>query len=208
MKPEKLFMSKIQKIREDFDGGCADKLQEFKGNSGLSDEERFNELCFCILVAGSNLEQTKKAWQENKNNFQTLGYKELRKKLKESGCRFNHRASYIVEARETIKNINFNEKDHFTLREQLVKNIKGLGMKEASHFLRNLGYENFAILDTHVLKTLKENGMIKEIPKTLTKNKYLEIEKVLEKLAGKLNISQAELDLYLFYFDSKKIPKK
>lgn len=208
MQPEKLFATKIRGIKEDLCEQCTCKLQEFKENEGLNDREKFNELCFCILVAGSNLEQTKKAWQENKDYFSTLDHQELRRRLKKSGCRFNHRASYITEARETIKNIDFTERDPFVLREQLVKNIKGLGMKEASHFLRNLGYENFAILDLHVLKTLKDNKVIKEIPRTLTKNKYLEIENVLEKLAGKLNISQAELDIYLFYLDSKKIPKK
>lgn len=208
MQSEKLFMDKIRGIKEDFYEQCAYKLQEFKENSSLSDKEKFNELCFCILVAGSNLEKTKKAWQENKHHFLALDHKELREKLKKSGCRFNNRASYIAEARKAIKQINFNEKNPFVLRDQLVRNIKGLGMKEASHFLRNLGYENFAILDTHVLKTLKENGIIKEIPRTLTRNKYLETEKILEKIAKNLKISQAELDMCLFYLDSKKMPQK
>ena len=181
MQPEKLFINRIRRAKEDFCEQCTYKLQEFKKNTSLNDRERFNELCFCILVAGSNLEQTKKTWQENKDHFLTLNHKELRKKLKKSGCRFNHRAIYIVEARKTIKKVNFNEKNPFILREQLVKNIKGFGMKEASHFLRNLGYENFAILDTHVLKTLKRNRIINKIPKTLTKKKYLEIEGILKK---------------------------
>jgi N-glycosylase/DNA lyase len=208
MQSEKLFVNKIREIRKDLCDQCADKLKEFKKNKNLSDKEKFNELCFCILVAGSNLEQTKKAWQENKSSFSMLNHKKLKKKLKKSGCRFNHRASYIAEARETIKKINFNEKDPFALREQFVENIKGFGMKEASHFLRNLGYENFAILDLHVLKTLKDNKIIKEIPRTLTKNRYLETERVLEKIAKNLKISQAELDMYLFYLDSRKLPQK
>lgn len=182
------------------------KLKEFKRCK--NSKTKFQELCFCILVAGSSLEQTKKAWQKNKNNFLKLNSKELQNNLKKCGCRFNHRAYYVIEARDSFKKINFNEENPIVLREQLVKNIKGLGMKEASHFLRNLGYENFAILDRHVLKTLKENKFIKEIPKTLTKNKYLEIEKKLNSLAKSLNTTQAHLDLYLFYLDSGRICEK
>jgi len=181
------------------------KLKEFKKNK--SAKNKFQELCFCILVAGSNLEQTKKAWDLNKENFLKLDSKKLQENLKKSGCRFNQRAFDIVDARKNkhyLKKI----KDDFELREFLEKNISGLGYKEASHFLRNLGYENFAILDTHVLKILKEHKFIKVIPKSLTKKNYLKIEKKLDSLAKQLKISQAELDIYLFYLDSKKLPQK
>ncbi len=206
MNPEKAFIKKISKVKQEMSVSCKSKLKELRKDS-FDEKDRFKELCFCILVAGSNLEQTKKAWQENKENFLTLKKEDLKKKLKESGCRFNQRAEYIVEARKSIKGIDFS-KDSSALRESLVQNIKGLGMKEASHFLRNIGYRNFAILDTHVLKTLKKNGLINEVPKTLTKKKYLEIEKVLERVSKTLKISQAELDVYLFYLDSKRIPDK
>lgn len=207
MNQEKLFTEKMEKIKKEFGERCMCKLKEFKQNKDLNENERFNELCFCILVAGSNLEQTKKAWEENKRYFLTLDERSLKEKLRKSGCRFNHRANYIASARKAIKKIDFNE-NPFVLRENLVKTIKGLGMKEASHFLRNMGYKNFAILDTHVLKTLRNYNIIKEIPKTLTKNKYLEIEGILDRIAKDLKISQAELDAYLFYLDSKKLPQK
>jgi N-glycosylase/DNA lyase len=182
------------------------KLEGFQKNKSFNHKKRFQELCFCILVAGSNLEQTKKAWYKNRKNFLRLNSKKLQENLKKCGCRFNQRALYIIQAKKPFKKINFKEKP-FILREILVKNIKGLGMKEASHFLRNLGYKNFAILDRHVLKILAKHKII-AMPKTLTKNKYLEIEKKLEKIAKKLKISQTELDIYLFYLDSKKLPKK
>ena len=105
-------------------------------------------------------------------------------------------------------NNHLKNKEEFELREFLARNIKDLGYKEASHFLRNHGYKNFAILDRHVLKTLKENKFIKEIPKTLTKNEYLQIESKLSELAEDLNTTQAHLDMYLFYLDSKKLPEK
>ena len=62
------------------------------------------------------------------------------------------------------------------LRDFLVKNVKGYGYKEASHFLRNIGYKNLAILDRHILKNLLKYKVISEIPKSLTPKKYFEIE--------------------------------
>ncbi len=184
-----------------------EKLKEFSKGKSLNKNKIFQELCFCILVAGSNLEQTKKAWEHNKENFLKLNHKELQEKLRKCGCRFNHRAIYILEAKKSIKKINFNE-DPFRIRESLVKNIKGLGMKEASHLLRNLGHKDFAILDRHVLNTLHKNKFIKKLPKTLTKKTYIKIENQLKPLAKNLGMSMAELDIYLFYLNSKKITQK
>ena len=44
-------------------------------------------------------------------------------------------------------------------------------------------------------------------PKTITKNKYLEIEEKLIDLAKKTNLTLAELDLYLWYTETGKILK-
>jgi len=96
----------------------------------------------------------------------------------------------------------------FYLREWLVKNLKGIGYKEASHFLRNIGYKNFAILDRHVLKFLFKNKMIEKIPTNLTKTKYLSIENKLKKLADKFNITLAELDFFIFYSETGSFPQK
>ncbi|MCK4265146.1 hypothetical protein KAW80_02185 [Candidatus Babeliales bacterium] len=60
-----------------------------------------------------------------------------------------------------------------------MKNIKGIGYKEASHFLRNVGYNDVAIIDRHVLRFLKREKLIQEIPKTTTPKKYLAFEKIL-----------------------------
>ena len=67
-------------------------------------------------------------------------------------------------------------------REWLVKNIKGLGFKEASHFLRNIGFDDYAIIDSHILDLLERYKFIKP-PKTLTRKKYMEIEKILQTIA-------------------------
>ena len=186
-------------------------LKEFEKNKNLSKEDRFLELCFCILVANSSMEKTFEIWKEIKEDFLKLKKDDLSKILKELGYRFyNKRAEYIVEARNKIELLEeiLNLNDEYMIREKLVENFKGIGWKEASHFLRNLGYRNFAILDRHVLKSLRDLGIIENVPKALNKRIYLKIEESLREIANKLEMSLAELDLYLFYISSGKIPFK
>jgi len=71
------------------------------------------------------------------------------------------------------------------LRDLLVKFIDGLGMKTASHFLRNLGCRNLVIIDNSILKFLKC-----ERP-TSNKN-YKEIEKKFIEIAYVNSISPAK----------------
>lgn len=97
--------------------------------------------------------------------------------------------------------------DERKAREWLVKNVEGIGWKEASHFLRNVGFGGVAILDRHVLRVLHEHGLIGEIPKSLPRGRYLEIEEKIEKLARKLDLSLGELDLYLWYMKTGEILK-
>ena len=125
--------------------------------------------------------------------------------MKSFGYRFyNKRAEYIVDARNHIKEISdlIKEKDAEKARKWLVENIKGIGWKEASHFMRNMGYEDFAILDRHVLKILHKYKIIKEVPKSLTKNKYLLIENELKNLAKEFSkIIKKDISLAIsFYF--------
>jgi N-glycosylase/DNA lyase len=186
------------------------RIKEFKELGNKSNIEIFKELCFCILTANFNAEKSIKIQKEIGNGFLTLPESVLAKKLKDYGHRYyNTRAKYIVEARKYMNSLkeiinSFNNENN--LREWLVKNIKGLGYKEASHFLRNIGYTNFSILDFHIINILVKYGLIKK-PKTLTKKKYLEIEEILKEVAKKLNINLAELDLYLWYMETGKILK-
>ena len=126
--------------------------------------------------------------------------------LKKLGYRFpNKRAEYIVESRKCAKSLK-NLKKGPEAREWLVKNVKGLGYKEASHFLRNIGYTDVAIIDFHIVDLLADYRLIKK-PKTMTKKNYLKIEKLLRKIAENVNLNLGELDLYLWYMETGKILK-
>src|SRR3972149_2181096 len=155
----------------------------------------FRELVFCLLTAGASAELGIKTINHLGDTIYRGTQEDIQKKLKEIYRFHTIRAGYIFQARENFKKINLNSQ---TIRDDLINNIKGLGMKEASHFLRNIGFKDYAIIDFHIIDILIKYGLI-EKPKTLTRNKYLEIEGVLKKLADKVNLNLAELDLYLWY---------
>ncbi|MFH1257291.1 MAG: N-glycosylase/DNA lyase [Candidatus Diapherotrites archaeon] len=190
---------------------CA-RMDEFSGLGKKESKELFNELCFCLLTANFNAERAIKIQEALGDGFFSLSEKKLAKKLKQLGYRYpNTRAKYISEARkhaaslkDTIKSFS----SEAEARHWLAENVKGLGYKEASHFLRNIGFKNLAIIDFHIADILAEHGLIeKPKSKALSRKQYLEIEKVLEKVAAKAGMNLAELDLYLWCAETGKILK-
>jgi len=204
-------LKKIEKLKNsEIKDLVDDRLNEFKEVDKKSSNEIFNELCFCILTANFNAEKCIKIQKEIGEEFSILTELQLTKKLENLGHRYpNARAKYISDAKrckDKLKDIIKPTGTECGTREWLVKNVKGIGYKEASHFLRNIGFTNLAIIDFHIIDILTRYKII-ERPKTLTRKKYLEIESVLKKIAEKLNMNLAELDLYLWYLETGKILK-
>jgi len=186
------------------------RMREFKEKGKKSSKELFKELCFCILTANFNAEKSMRIQAEIDDGFLTLPEFELARKMRELGHRYPRtRARYIAEAREhagSLKKTVESLDDHKKLREWLVKNVKGISYKEASHFLRNIGYTDLAIIDFHIINVLTKHKLV-ERPKTLTKARYLEIESLLRKIASKSGLNLAELDLYLWFMETGKVLK-
>jgi len=185
-------------------------MKEFALKGKGSFDDLFGELCFCLMTANFNAERSIRIQKELKDAFHKLSLKQLSKRLKELGHRFpNTRAKFIVEARKHKKellNILNGIKEDSLIREWLAKNVKGLGLKESSHFLRNIGRNNCAIIDFHIVDILNEHKLIKNF-KTMSKKKYIEVEEILNELANKLDMSLGELDLYLWYLETGKVLK-
>ena len=178
------------------------RVSEFE-NIPRNFDDLFRELAFCILTAGTSAELGIKTINHLGNTLFTGSEAEIQEKLKEVYRFHTIRAGYLYGARSSFKKLSIN---HPEIRDHLVKNIKGIGMKEASHFLRNIGFKDYSIVDFHIVDVLVGNGLM-EKPKTLTKNKYLEIENILKKLASKVNLNLSELDLYLWYHETGKVLK-
>ena len=134
-----------------------------------------------------------------------------------NGVRFIYKKSgYIVEARErflmdskiSMRSILSQIDCGHEAREWLVQDVKGIGYKEASHFLRNIGFDqNLAILDRHILKNLKFLGVIEEIPGSLSRRRYLEVEKRMIEFSKAIQIPMSHLDLVMWYRETGEIFK-
>ena len=180
------------------------RLNEFKNN-----KDYFYELCFCVLTPQSS---AKKAWgcikKLKKANFKNKNVQPI-KHIKEIRF-YNNKSKYLKELKKNypflLKNIKQNPYPK-QLREFLVKNIKGYGYKEASHFLRNIGHKDISILDRHILNNLKKHKVIKEIPKNITIKKYCEIEDKFLKFSEKTKIPMDHLDLLFWSKETGEIFK-
>jgi len=191
-------------------GQVEERLAEFQEFKHKPTQEWFSELCFCLLTANSKADSAIAIQEElGAQGFCEFAAEEVKRCIMKHKHRFhNNKTSFIMGAREhiDIKQRLSGMQDR-EAREWLVKNIKGLGYKEASHFLRNVGYTNVAIIDRHILRAMADHKMIDEIPKSITPRVYAEFEQRLKNLADKLKISLAELDLYIWYSRTGRVLK-
>jgi len=173
-----------------------------------SDNKLFEELAFCICTAGASAKMGLRSVDAMRETLPSGSLKSLQRKL-DGVHRFpNARPIYIVHTREYLKrehNFKIKEllksfRDPLERRDFLAmnKDIKGIGYKESSHFLRNIGFSGYAILDKHILNTLYELKIIKNPKPPTTRDKYLEIESKLKVFADTVDINIDELDLLLW----------
>lgn len=205
-------LRKIGSVRGDEAGfRIAMRMAEFRARGMQGQDELFKELCFCLLTANYSAEGGMRVQEAIGDGFLNLPERALAAKLKSLGYRFpNARAKYICEARKhrhRLKSVLAAYPPE-AVREWLVDNITGLGYKESSHFLRNVGVDRFAIIDFHIIDLLARHGAIaKPRSKSLSKKTYLDIEKKLAPVAKKAGLSQGELDMYLWFIETGKILK-
>jgi len=132
--------------------------------------------------------------------------------------RFNNvRPAYIIHSRNYLKNtLSFRLKDKISafknkseLRDffALNKDIKGLGYKESSHFLRNIGFKGYAILDKHITHSLVEFNVIENFNIPINDKLYPEIEQKMRLFSNEIRIPMDELDLLLWSRRNGKILK-
>lgn len=177
----------------------------------------FEELAFCIFTANTSAEMGAKAVDAVRNVLIGGHIGDLQKRLK-GVYRFpNSRAGYIVHTRNYLKNTlnfelkrkikSFKNKDELRDFFALNKDIKGLGMKEASHFLRNIGFRGYAILDKHIINSLHEFGVLKNNKRPKNRREYIEIEEEFKDFSKNINIDMDELDLLLWSRKNGRILK-
>jgi len=198
-----LYSSKKDEIRR--------RLAEFRA---VDPSEYFYELTYCLLTPQTSAENAGKVVDElqrlsfhsmpidpepvlrNRSTyirFHTTKSKHLQK-LKDD-------APAILKALSELTNAS-------AKREWLVNNVTGLGYKEATHFLRNVGLNGgLAILDRHILRNLKRYGAIRSVPKSLSRKKYLSLERSFARFSERIGISLDELDLVFWSMETGMILK-
>jgi N-glycosylase/DNA lyase len=185
------------------------RLGEFRNIFAKGDDEKiFEELAFCIFAAGASARMAVKSVESVKGVLMRADSQELSRRLKGVHRFPNSRANYILHTREWLrKDYDFRLKDLILYLNGPVKRrdffanyrgIKGIGYKEASHFLRNIGFRGYAILDKHILRSIHEFELIDDPKPPTSRSSYMRIERKLKKLAALLEIDFDELDLLLW----------
>lgn len=122
----------------------------------------------------------------------------------------NNKAKFILKNHSNFESIAYTIKldiSIFEKRLKLIKKISGFGMKEASHFLRNIGQFGLPILDRHILRTMKRYEVIQDIPKSMNKKNYEFLERIYIDWCNYNKFSVEELDLVLWKMETGKILK-
>lgn len=207
-----LKLSALRKIYHEKQGAIHSRLSEFEAAFQKSDAELFKELCFCIFAANTSARMGIKTVEFLGKALLEDGVSGLQEKLHDGACRYRFwrvRAKYIVHTRNYFHGAcSFKIKSYirsfpsvYDARNSFAedKNIRGIGFKEASHFFRNIGFvDEFAILDKHVLLSLKELKAVGRRQKAAGRKNYLFVEKKMKALSEKISIPMGALDLLLW----------
>ncbi len=201
------------KIRQRYNSFKNEIRKRLKELEAKNDIDIFYELCYCLCTPQS---QAKNAFAvesilREKNFFlKSFNPNEILRDANHYIRFHNQKTKNLLEAKNQfsrILNLLMEEISANDKRLWLYRNIKGLGMKECSHFLRNIGYRGLAILDRHILKHLVLCGVYDEIPKITSITKYLEVETKFIILSKKVGINIDELDLLFWSYETGEILK-
>lgn len=186
------------------------RLEDFRN---VPEADYFYELCFCLCTPQSKASNAFKVVEYlQKKDFYNKPFNpsEILRRP-ENYIRFhNTKADRILLAREIFPEVSAilkSEISAFEKRKKILLLVNGYGMKEASHFLRNIGMRNLAIFDRHILKHLVSCGLYDEIPNVSSEKKYLEVEKVFIEFSKKIGIPIDELDLLFWSYETGEILK-
>jgi N-glycosylase/DNA lyase len=184
-----------------------------------SDERLWEEMVYCIFTAGASARMGLRAVEAIRPLLATGPQQAMSRALVAAGAhRFpNARPEYVVITRAYLQDsfsMRLREQlrsfhDPFARRDWLAREprIKGLGYKEASHYLRNVGFKGYGILDKHIVRCLSELGVIDSSKPPTSRNGYLETEDRMRQFACDVGIDFDELDLVLWSMKTGEVLK-
>ena len=184
-----------------------------------SDARIWEELAYCIFTAGASARMGLNSVDAIRSLLLDGEPEEMTAALRSAGAhRFPvARPRYIVITRDyfrakfgmALRKKLHSFSDPYERRDWLAQEqqVKGLGYKEASHFLRNIGVKGHAILDKHVVRCLAEVGVIETSKPPATRNRYLVVEQQYLHFAKEIRINCDELDLVLWSMKTGEVLK-
>jgi N-glycosylase/DNA lyase len=182
-----------------------------------TDLKLWEEMVFCFFTGGCSARMGLNSLAAVRPILMTGTLEDLAQTLVGKHRYPNARAGYIVASRSFLQEhcgMRLREKltsfeNDLERRDWLVKEkgIKGLGYKEASHYLRNIGMKGYAILDKHVLRSMTELKIIDDPKPPNNRSMYLTYEEHLKKFADRHKINFDELDLVLWSMKTGEILK-
>ncbi|MCB1025525.1 MAG: hypothetical protein KDB79_14105 [Acidobacteria bacterium] len=215
---EPITIAKIKKNHVERRDQISRRLSEFNDIWEFgSDELLWEEMVYCFFTGGCSAKMGMNSIEAVRKYLLSGSHEEVMTALVGKHRYPRARAGYVIASRTFLE-------DHcgMRLREKLSsfecalerrdwlvkeKGIKGLGYKEASHFLRNIGLKGYAILDKHVLHCLAELKIISEPKPPNTRSKYLTVENQLKKFADQIKIDFDEMDLVLWSMKTGEVLK-
>ena len=196
------------------------RLREFRDVwKTASDDRLWEEMVFCIFTAGASAKMGLRSIEALRSLLHSGAHHEMSTALIAAGAhRFpNARPAYVVVTRDYLResfSMRLRDRlqsfrDPMQRRDWLAQDprVKGLGYKEASHFLRNIGFKGYGILDKHIVRSLNELGVIDSPKPPTSRVRYLETEKRMRQFAIRTGINFDELDLLLWSMKTGEILK-
>lgn len=178
-------------------------IRQFRRNF-FDDEKILAELVYCLCTPQTKAVNALKAVEKlfESGDLWSGEVSEIESVLRSSGVRFHRtKTRHIVCALNVFDDVLAvvrSGRSHVEIRGFLVDGVEGLGMKEASHFLRNIGFDGLAILDRHILRYMAANGLIDMVKLSPSGGRYLAYEKKFVNHAERIGLSPAELDLLIW----------
>ena len=182
-----------------------------------ADERLWEELVYCIFTAGASARMGLRSVEAVRALLARGDHAALEAALVGVHRYPRARSGYIVVTRDFLRDdcrMRLRERldsfrDPVERRDWLARerSIKGLGYKEASHYLRNIGYRGYAILDKHIMRSLAELGVTASPLPPATRARYLAAEEAMRSFAGEVAIDFDELDLVLWSMKTGEILK-
>ncbi len=187
----------------------------------LTESAALRELCFCLLSPMTRYEHVRACIQrlERQGLLQRLSTcpsdvrsMQVRSLLEQlpGACRFpRQKAEWVKEAGELfygdqstggITGFLNRQTSALAARKALAETVPGIGMKEASHFMRNIGLgKDMAVLDSHLRRFLTEMRIVDaDTAASGSVSSYLRMERALGYLAFNAGLSMDALDLAIW----------